>query len=177
MDGKMDGITNEKDPIFERASVRTYTDEDVTEDELGRILRAGMAAPSAVNQQPWEFYVVRDAGVRTALAGCTPFAKAAAKAPVVVVPCFRTQGLHAAALVWQDMGACTENMLLEATRLGLGAVWLNVAPSEGREGRVRKVLDIPEDLRPFCLVAIGHPGREVRPSGPGRWDPARVHVV
>lgn len=163
------------DPVFRRASVRSFDGRDVSREEVERVLRAGMAAPSAVNQQPWEFWVARDAETRQALAACSHFARPAAKAPIVIVPCLRTRGLHAARLVWQDMGACVENMLLEATWLGLGAVWLNVAPSEAVEGRVRQVLSLPEDVRPFCLVALGHPAGEVRPGGPGRWDPARVH--
>lgn len=163
------------DPVFRRASVRSFTEEDVAPEQVERVLRAGMAAPSAVNQQPWEFYVVRDAEAREAVSKASPFAKAAAKAPVTIVACFHAKGLHAGKLVWQDMGACVENMLIEAVELGLGAVWLNVGPSERREARVRAALGMPETLRPFCLVALGHPARSQRPGGPGRWDPARVH--
>lgn len=166
---------SEMDAIFERASVRRFTEEDVGDQAVERLLRAAMAAPSAGDQRPWEFYVVRDAGLRGRLAEASPFSRPAAAAPVVLVPCMRAEGVRFPECVEQDMSAATENLLLEAVEQGLGAVWMAVAPFADRQLRVARVLDLPEGLRAFALVAVGHPAGEVRPRGAERYDAARVH--
>ncbi len=117
------------DVIFKRASVRRFTDDPMTDDEVRALLRAGMAAPSGGNQQPWEFYVVRDRATLQLLSEASPYAKPAAGAACAIVPCMRTEGLRFPEIAVQDMGACVENILLEAVDLGFGAVWMGIAPS------------------------------------------------
>ena len=162
--------------IDERASVRQYTDEPVTDEEVRAILRAAMAAPSAGNQQPWEFYVVRDAQKREALAACSPYAKPCGRAPLVLAFCQRGDDkLRWPFMAVQDMSACVENALIEIADLGLGAVWMGIAPLEDRMQATREVLGVPEGLETFALVAVGHPAEPVEAKGPGRYEEVRIH--
>lgn len=163
------------DEIFERVSIRKYLDKTVEKEKIEKILRAAMAAPSAGNQQPWEFYVVTDKEKIKALSECSPYSGCAANAPVVLVPCYRTEGLMFPEFDKIDLAIATENALLEITSLGLGGVWLAVAPISERVENVTKVLDIPDTLVPFALVPFGYPN-ESRPQQ-DRYEEARVHFV
>ena len=162
------------DSIFHRISVRRYEDKHVEKEKLMQILRAGMQAPSACNQQPWEFYVVKDKAVIERLSEASPYAKCAKDAPVVFVPCFRSKGI-APEYFDIDMSAAVENLLLEADELGLGAVWMGISPDEGRMKAVREVLDIPEDLHAFALVPCGYPAEERAQED--RYEESRVHYI
>lgn len=163
--------------IYKRASVRRFTDDPVTDDEVRALLRAAMAAPSAGNQQPWEFYVVRDEAMRVRLSETTPYAKPAAAAPCVIVACAHMPELRFPLCVPQDISAAVENLLLEAVEQGLGAVWLGVAPEPDRVAAVAEVLDLPEGIEPFALVACGRPAEEPTPRGRDRYDESRIHWV
>ena len=160
--------------IFHRISVRKYQEKPVEAEKIERMLRAAMAAPSACNQQPWEFYVVRDKDVILQLSKASPYATCAKKAPVVFVPCFRSEG-RAPEYFNIDMSAAVENLLLEADSLGLGAVWMGIAPQKDRMVDVRKVLDIPGELEPFALVPCGYPAQERTQED--RYEVERVHYV
>lgn len=165
------------DPIFARASVRQFTGEPVTDEQVETLLRAAMAAPSACNQQPWEFYVTRDADVLAKLAQASPYAKPTAGAACAIVPCARTEGLVADEYVPQDLGAAVENILVEAVELGLGTVWMGIAPIEERMRAVAQVVGAPAELAPFAIIAVGHPAAPVEPRGPERFEPERVHWI
>ena len=160
--------------IFHRISVRKYENKEVEADKIELMLKAAMAAPSACNQQPWEFYVVTDKNVIEQLSQASPYAGCAKEAPVVFVPCFRSEGI-APEYFNIDMSAAVENLLLEADALGLGAVWMGISPDEERMNAVRKVLDIPADLNAFALVPCGYPAEE-RPQE-DRFDKNRVHYI
>lgn len=161
--------------IAKRASVRKFTDEPVTDDEIRAMLRAAMAAPSGGNQQPWEFYVVRDADMLAQLAGVTQYSKPAAGAACAIVPCMRTEGLRFPELAVQDVSAAVENMLLEAVDLGLGTVWMGIAPGVEDMAAVATIVGAPADLEPFAIIACGHPEAEPTPKGVDRYDEERVH--
>lgn len=163
------------DEIFERVSIRKYLDKTVEKEKIEKILRAAMAAPSAGNQQPWEFYVVTDKEKIKALSECSPYSGCAANAPVVLVPCYRTEGLMFPEFDTIDLSIATENAWLEITSLGLGGVWLAVAPIEDRVEKVKAVLDIPDSLVPFALLPFGYPAED-RPQQ-DRYDETRVHFV
>ena len=160
--------------IFHRISVRKYQDKKVEKEKVELMLSAAMAAPSACNQQPWEFYVVTDKKMIEQLSEASPYAKCAKEAPLVFVPCFRTDGI-APDYFNIDMSASVENLLLEADHLGLGAVWMGISPDEGRMTAVRKVLDIPEHLHAFALVPCGYPAEERAQQD--RYDENRVHYI
>lgn len=161
--------------IFERISIRKYENRPVEEEKIRQVLKAAMAAPSAGNQQPWEFYVVRDLEMIRKLADTTPYSKSAAGAPVVIVPCYRTNGLWAPMYNTIDLSIATENMLLEITSLGLGAVWMGIAPIEDRILAVDRILGLGEDLHSFALVPVGYPA-ESRPQQ-DRFQEERIHWI
>lgn len=161
--------------IFERISIRKYENRPVEEEKIRQVLKAAMAAPSAGNQQPWEFYVVRDPEMIRKLAETTPYSKSAAGAPVVIVPCYRTNGLWAPMYDTIDLSIATENMLLEITSLGLGAVWMGIAPIEDRILAVDRILGLGEDLHSFALVPVGYPA-ESRPQQ-DRFQEERIHWI
>ena len=160
---------------FKRISIRKYEDRPVEKEKIEKILRAAMAAPSAGNQQPWEFYVVQDKEKIRKLSECSPYAGCAANAPVVIVPCLKTEGLMFPEIGEIDLSIATENILLEITSLGLGGVWLAVAPFEDRTKKADEVLGIGEKLHAFAFVSLGYPA-ESRPWQ-DRFDESRVHYL
>lgn len=160
--------------IFHRTSIRKYTDRPVEADKVEQLLRAAMAAPSAGNQQPWEFYVVTDKAALNALAGCSPYAGMLRSAPLGFVVCCRAD-CKMPEYAQIDCSAATENLLLEADHLGLGAVWLGIAPGQERMDAARKALNIPEHLYAFAFIACGYPAEEKRQQD--RYDEARVHYI
>ena len=161
--------------IFHRVSVRKFKNDPVKSVDVEWMMRAAMAAPSACNQQPWEFYVVRDAKVIKALSECSQYAGCAAGAPLVIVPCYRTQGLIAPEFDTIDLSIASENILLQADSLGYGAVWLAIAPNEEHMANVTNVLHLPDTLKPFCLIPVGVPAEEH--AQPNRFDPSRIHEI
>ena len=165
------------DAIYNRSSVRSFSADKVSAEDIEALLRAAMAAPSAGNQQPWEFYVVQDEAKLKSLATASPYAKPASKAPCVIVPCVRTNELRFAECAPQDMSAAIENMLLEACELGLGTVWMGIAPAQERMERVAQTLVLPEGIEPFALVAVGYPAEIPNPQGATRYDAKRIHWV
>lgn len=158
------------DFIRSRRSVRKYTDEPVTESDIQKLLEAAMAAPSGRNLRPWEFVVVTDAATRAELSKSHPAAAMAASAPVVFVVCGREpDSFH-----WiVDGAAATENLLLAAVALGLGGVWLGIYPYPDREAHVRQVVGLPDNVRPLCMLPIGHPAES--PESRTQFDVAHVH--
>ncbi len=157
--------------IFARRSIRRYTDEPVSEADIRTLLEAAMAAPSASNLKPWHFVVVTERRTLDRLAEVHPYGKMLFEAPLGIAVCGdpTTSERH-----WvQDCSAATENLLLAATALGLGAVWLGVYPDADRVEAIRQVLGIPETMVPLNLVSIGHPAEEKEPRT--QYDGARVH--
>lgn len=164
--------------IVERTSVRRYTDEKVTEAEREALLFAAMSAPSGVNRQPWEFVVVDNPEVLRALAERLPYARMAAQAPMAIVVCGNTERFLDGddATLWeQDLSAASENILLAAHALGLGAVWTCIYPHPDREAAAREVLGLPDNFVPFNLIPVGHPAKHHDPMD--KWHPERIHNV
>lgn len=162
--------------IFHRVSIRKYKEQEVEQEKIERMLRAAMAAPSACNQQPWEYYVVTNKNKIEALSKTSPYAGCAKHAPLVFVACYRKEeGIIAPSYQEIDLSASVENLLLEADELGLGAVWMGIAPGIERMEAVRKVLDLPERLNAFALIPCGYPA-ESRPQQ-DRYEEKRVHYV
>lgn len=164
------------DVIFKRTSIRKFTNEPLEREQVEQLLRAGMAAPSAGNQQPWEFFVATDSAMKKQLSEASPYAKCAAEAAAVIVVCERKEDLRFPQNAVQDLSACTENILLEATELQLGAVWLGIYPETDRAEAVAKVLGTNSDEHePFAFVAVGHPAEEFEPRSAKRMDASRIH--
>ena len=158
--------------IFERVSIRRYQDKPVEKEKILALLRAAMAAPSAANQQPWEFYVVTDREKIRALAEVTPHSRCAAQAPVVIVPVYR-EAIKAPSYAQIDLSIAMENLWLSCGELGLGGVWMGIAPQEKPMRAVEEILQIPQGLRAFALFPLGYPD-ETRPQQ-DRYDESRIH--
>ena len=160
--------------IYSRVSIRKFQDRPVEKEKTEAILRAAMQAPSAANQQPWEFYVVTNREKIRELAMSHPYARAAMGAPAVIVPVYRKNcALPMYAQI--DLAIAAENMWLETDAQGLGGVWMGIAPLEERMEAVEKILDIPEHLRAYALFPYGYPAEERKQQD--RWDESRIHYV
>jgi nitroreductase len=159
--------------ILGRRSVRRFERRPVEDALIGSLLEAAMAAPSAGDQRPWHFVVVTSADTLAALSRSHPYARPLAGAPLAVVVCGDETVAKWPRFWPQDCAAATENLLLAAHELGLGAVWIGVYPLEERVAAVRVELGVPEGVVPFAMVALGHPATQKMPAE--RYDAARIH--
>jgi nitroreductase len=167
-------MTDNIDFILKRRSIRRFEGRLVDEEKITTLLRAGMAAPSAMNSQPWEFVVVTDELILEKLRGAMEFGKMVA--PLVIVPLGspRVAANPAGETFWpQDCVAAVENILIAAANIDLGAVWVGVYPRQRRMAAVREILSIPADVFPLCLLYIGYPA-EQKPSHT-KYKSERVH--
>jgi nitroreductase len=156
-----------------RRSVRLYTDQPVNEGSIKTLLAAGMAAPSAGNEQPWEFVVIRNPGTLAQVGGINKYAAFAKKAPVAILTCVNTEREKFPGNGIVDVAACTQNILLAAHATGLGAVWTGIYPEQDRIEGFRRLLGIPETVIPLALVVIGHPRSTSKRED--RFDATRIH--
>ncbi|HQQ10154.1 MAG TPA: nitroreductase family protein [Synergistales bacterium] len=159
--------------ILSRRSIRRYTDRPVEDTSIELLLRAGMSAPSAHNQQPPEFIVVDDRKTLDAIPLFHPYSRMLLKAPAAIVVCGVTGDIPAPQFWPQDCAAATENILLAAHALGIGSVWLGVFPHEELVSRLSELLAVPACITPFSIISLGYPDEEKGPSE--RYDAARVH--
>jgi nitroreductase len=160
--------------IFERRSIRKYTGKDVSDESIKELLKAAMAAPSAGNQQPWDFIVVKDRMVLNEIPKFHQYAQMLKEAPVAIVVCGVLEREKHKGYWTQDCAAAIENILIEAQFLGLGAVWLGVYPREDRVAGLKKLLDIPESVIPIAVISIGHPAESKDASQ--RYDEKKIHL-
>ena len=170
---RVDGSQAVLDNIFSRKSVRAYTDAPVSPEQVETLLKAAMAAPSGRNLQAWRFVVVRDQATKEKLA--VGFNKMIAKAPVVIVVCGQIAGEEGEPNNnWTaDCAAATENLLLAAEAMGLGAVWTASYPYEDRMTPAIEALALPDNVRPYCVVPVGYPAGDDKPKD--KWKPENVH--
>jgi len=160
--------------IFTRRSIRKYSGEEVTRDEIQTILKAAMFAPSANNQQPWQFLIIDDKDIMDKIIQIHPYAKMLSGASYAVLIC-GDESLELSKGYWAvDCAAATQNLLLAAHGIGLGAVWLGVHPREERKSGIKKLFNLPDHIQPFALVSIGKPGEEK--TVPERFMPERIHL-
>jgi len=159
--------------IFTRRSIRRYTDAPVPEEMLEKILRAGMAAPSAGNEQPWHFVVLTDKNILREIPKFHPYSHMLNHANLAIVVCGDLSAQKYEGYWVQDCSAATQNMLLMAEELGLGSVWLGVYPTEDRVKGMKKLLGLPENIVPFSILPIGYPDEKKDPVD--RFNPSRIH--
>lgn len=162
-------LNNVLENIATRTSVRSFSDKIISEETIQILLKAAMAAPSAKNIQPWEFIVVTDRGVLNTLADNLRYAKMLYEAPLGIVVLGHPDG----APYWQhDAAAATENILLAAHSLGLGAVW-TAACGDDRAEAVERILGVPEGVSSFCVIPIGYPQKIHIPKN--KWNVDKIH--
>lgn len=159
--------------ILARRSIRRFTEEPLDDETVELLLRAAMSAPSAHNQQPWEFIVIDDRQTLDSIPSFHPYSKMLLQAPAAILVCGRTRDLTAQVFWPQDCAAATQNILIAATALGIGSVWLGVFPHDLLIEKTRERFNIPEEITPFSFVALGHPAEEKKPSD--RFEPNRIH--
>lgn len=162
--------------ILTRTSIRSYENRDVEDEKIELMLRAAMAAPTAGNKQPWRFVIIKDKNTLKAISEHFNTMKMAESAPLAVVVCgdmndtFPDDGRD----YWvEDASAATENMLLAAHSLGLGAVWCGIYPMKERIGYLKKLLDLPDNIVPLNVVPVGYPAEDPAPKD--KWKPQNVH--
>ena len=160
--------------IYTRVSIRKYQDREVEPEKTEAILKAAMQAPSACNQQPWEFYVVTNKKKLEELSKASPYGGMTKDAPAAIVSAYRKEGV-VPEFNEIDMSIAMENLWLETDAQGLGGVWIGIAPIAERMQAVEKVLDIPDTMRAFALFAYGYPAEERKQQE--RFDPDRIHYV
>ena len=156
--------------IAERKSVRKYLNKSVEEDKIDAMVKAGMAAPSGMDRRPWEFVVVTDREALDPMAAKLPYAKMLTNAPLAIVVCGDTTR---SSYWYLDCSAATQNVLLAAEALGLGAVWTAAYPYEDRIDVVRQNTGLPENIVPLCVIPIGYPDGPQKAKD--KFDLQRVH--
>lgn len=163
------------DCIMTRASCRSFSDRRPDEAQIDSLLRAGMAAPTARNQQAWQLVVVTDRDILDSIAGGAGYMKMAAEAPMAIVACGDLAAAHdKAERYWtQDLSAVTENILLAAHSMGLGAVWCGVYPADDRVQHLSKLLELPDSIVPLSFIPIGYPKTPLTPKQ--KFDTDKVH--
>ena len=159
--------------LFTRRSVRDFKSEPISKDDLHDLLRAGMQAPSAKNEQPWHFIVIDQPELLKAVPAFHPHARMLEDAPLAILVC-SDRKLETKRAAWlQDCSAATENILLAAHAKGLGAVWLGIFPDSDRVFGMQDLVKLPKDIRPVSLVAVGHPASQPEPAD--RFKEERIH--
>lgn len=166
------------DCIMTRTSIRSYSDRQVDDSTINLILRAGMAAPTAANQQPWRFVVVTDQNLKDSITDSFEYTKMVKDCSFAVVVCGDMENLFKGDVpeggFWvEDCSAAAENMLLAAHALGVGGVWCGIYPMKDREAKLRQILNLHSNLTPLNVMAFGYPSAPVRPKN--KWAPDKIH--
>lgn len=159
--------------IFKRRSVRKFKDEPLQDEELGLLLQCAMAAPSANNLKAWHFVVVTKRERLNQLGEIHPHGKMLTQAPAALLLCGDSLLQPNIGYLALDCAAATQNVLLAATALKIGSVWLGVYPREQRMNDIKALLDIPEHIVPIALVALGYADEKKASNAP--WTPEKIH--
>ena len=165
--------------IAKRKSVRKFMDKKVESEKIESLLRAAMRAPSAMNGQPWEFIVVDDPAIIQRLKTFSLFANPLNTAPLAIVilerETLKRKVMGISHFSPQDLGACTQNLLLQAVEEGLGAVWMGVLQDGKAQETLRTILEFPKNISAFAVLAVGYPAEGVDMSVADRFQPDRIH--
>ena len=157
--------------IHNRKSVRNYTDQPVKTEDLITLVKAGMAAPSGMDRRPWEFYILHNREQMKTLAERLPYAKMLEKAQAAII----VFGNPELSSYWHiDCSAATQNILLAAESMGLGAVWTAAYPYEERITAVMETLSIPDPYKPLAVIPIGYPVGSDKPKD--KWNESKMHI-
>lgn len=162
------------DEIFTRRSIRSFLDQPIEKTKINQLLKAAMQAPSAGNQQPWEFLVIQNKETLAQLSETSLYASALKEAPCGILLLADQNTMKYPEHWQQDLGAATQNLLLAAVQQGLGTVWLGVAPTEERMTFVRNTLCLPSHLLPYNIIGLGYPKNQ-KNQLIDRFAPDRIH--
>ena len=161
--------------IHSRKSVRQFTGAPVSRSDLDKIVRAGMAAPSAVNMQPWSFVLVTERKKLDLLAEGLPYAKMLSQAGAAIIVCTEPGKAFNKSRDFAviDASLAGQNILLAVEALGLGAVWTAAYPDAERMNHVRSALNIPQEVIPLNVIPIGVPSGKDKPKDKYKKD--KIH--
>lgn len=161
--------------IMNRRSIRQYTNQTVSDEQIKILLESAMCAPSAGNEQPWHYIVIKDRELLDEVPKYHPYSGMIKQASVAILVCADTRLNKYDVDYWvQDCAAATENLLLAVTELGLGAVWLGVYPRQERVAGMRQLFNIPKEVIPFALVPVGYPAEHK--DSENRYREERIHL-
>lgn len=160
--------------IDQRHSVRSFTAQPVSDADVETMLRCAMRSPSAANEQPWEFVVIRDKSLLEQVGDINHWATYAKNAPVSILVCLNTQKEKEKGMGIIDIGMCSENILLAATALGLGAVFTGIYPYQDRMDGFSKLFSLPDYIQPVGLIVIGHP-KSMEFTAKEEFNPKAIH--
>lgn len=167
---------NVKEAIYKRRSVRKYKQQEVSDEVITKLLECAMAAPSALNKQPWEFYVIKNKKVQERIKTSVPHYNFNSPLLIVVAANLDRSIMHKDNDFWiQDCSAAIENILLEAVELELGTCWCGVYPVKERVDLITQVLNLPENIIPLGLLHIGYP--DVEYEARTQFDINKIHYV
>lgn len=164
------------DDIMTRTSVRAYSDKEVEQEKIDTLLRAAMAAPTAGNKQPWRFVVITDKAILDTISTNFKTMTMARNASLAVIMCGDTTATFDGdgRDYWiQDVSAASENLLLAAHAMGLGAVWCGIYPQMARVEQFSLILDLPDNIIPMACICIGYPEGNTTPKD--KWHPEYIH--
>jgi|Deesub1362A_J573_1020465.scaffolds.fasta_scaffold00618_27 nitroreductase len=163
--------------IYTRRSIRDYSEKEISEEDLQKILRAGFQAPTAANEQPWHFIVVRRRDLLEKIAESHPYAKMLKKASAAIIVCADPKRSRFPYRLWdQDCSAATQNILLAARILGIGSVWIGIYPREDFDRDVKEILGIPTEIVVFSIISLGYPKSESEfREAEDRFKEDRIH--
>ncbi len=163
--------------IFTRRSVRQFEEKLVEQEKIEKILRAAMQAPSAANQQPWDFIVVEGKENLAKLAAYNPYAGCLRQAACGIIVLGNKDRMVLPEHWEQDLGAVTQNILLEATELGIGSVWFGTAPDKTRMRFVNDLYNLADNFLPYSVIGLGYPQNPNELHFVDRYDETRIHYV
>ena len=159
--------------VFTRRSIRKYTGKVVDNDALNLILKAGFCAPSAHNNQPWHFVIVKNKETLESIAKFHPYAKMLPQAGCGIIVCGDKSKQGMTGFLVEDCSAAIQNMLIAINGIGLGAVWCGLYPNTKLTRSMTKLLNLPGTIVPVGMVVVGHKDESKEP--PERYDEAKVH--
>ena len=162
--------------LLKRRSIRKFTNNEVSDDDIKKILYYAMTAPSACNKRPWEFYVIKNKDTLEKIKKVSLFSRH--NAPLAIVVAGNTNNSLPLALsnYWiQDCSSAISYMLLEITNLGLGAVWCGLHPQKTPVKRTKEILNLGNNIIPLGLILIGHPAEEKEEKP--KYDETKVHYI
>lgn len=166
-------MSNFLDMAKTRRSIRKYTDQKLTDDQIKDLLTAGMYAPSAGNAQPWAFVVIDDKTILEQITNFHPYAQPCINATVAILVCGNLEKEKFKDLWIQDCSAATMNIHMAAHAMGLGSVWMGVYPVEERVNGLRELICAPDHIIPFSIISLGYPAED-KPV-PDRYNMTMVH--
>ncbi len=163
--------------IFTRRSVRQFSEKVVETEKVEKLLRAAMQAPSAKNQQPWEFIVLKDRSKLDKLSEFKAHAQSLMSANLAIIVLGNNERMQHTNKWEQDLAAATQNICLEATELGLGTVWLGATPDTKSMDHIRDLFLLADNLIPFSVISVGYPKDENANHFVDRFDESRVTYI